>query len=298
MAQAVLHVAPATIELIRNQQIPKGDPLPVAKVAAIQAAKNTSQIIPYCHPLPVDFVGVDFQLLDASIEITVTVKAIYKTGVEMEALTAASTAALTIYDMTKMLDESMEITGVKLLKKTGGKSDFKQSSKDLRAAVLVLSDSVAAGSKEDLSGKLIVERLKAEGMELADYKIIADEPEQIAAAVKQYADEMSVSLVITTGGTGTSPRDQTPEAMSSVIEREVPGIAELIRSYGQERTPYSMLSRSKAGIRKNTLIINLPGSQNGVKESLDALFPSVLHTFKMLRGQGHDSKQKSTVKAK
>src|SRR5207248_7511418 len=102
--------SPRTIELIKKAEIPKGDPLPVAKVAAVQAAKNTSQIIPYCHPLPIDYVGVDFTIGKDHLAIDVTVKAVYKTGVEMEALTAASVAALTIYDMTKMLDEVMEMT--------------------------------------------------------------------------------------------------------------------------------------------------------------------------------------------
>lgn len=289
-ALATLKVSPSTVQLIKNGQIPKGDPLAVSKVAAVQAAKNTSQIIPYCHPLPIDYVGVEFQLNDDSIEVKTTVKAIYKTGVEMEALTAASVAVLTIYDMTKMLDEAMEIQSVRLVKKTGGKSDFKQSSRlEIRAAVLVMSDSIAKGKKEDISGQIIAERLKAEGIDVVDYCIIPDDPATIETTLKNYCDKMKLSLVVTTGGTGMSPRDQTPEAMSNVIEREAPGIAEAIREFGQERTPYSMLSRSRAGVRKHTLIINLPGSQNGVRESLDALFPAVLHAFKMLRGDGHPS---------
>src|SRR4030095_8611263 len=96
-AESTVKLSPATVALLKAGKIPKGDPLPIAKVAAIQAAKGTSQIIPYCHPLPVDFVGVEFKLDDAAVHTTVTVKAIYKTGVEMEALTAASVAALTLY---------------------------------------------------------------------------------------------------------------------------------------------------------------------------------------------------------
>lgn len=287
-AEATLKLSQQTIELIHKNKIPKGDPMAVAKVAGVQAAKNTSSIIPYCHPLPIDYVGVDFEFGEGLITVKATVKAIYKTGVEMEALTAASVAALTIYDMTKMLDDTMEIVGVKLLEKTGGKSDFKTKyDKPLRAAVLVLSDSIYAGKKSDLSGKLIVERLKKELVEVVDYKIIPDELEQIVAELIKYSDEMKLDLVMTTGGTGFSPRDCTPEAMLKVIEREVPGIPDAARYYGQERTPYSMLSRAKAGIRGKTLIVNLPGSKKGVADSLDALFPGMLHSFKMMWGGGH-----------
>lgn len=295
-AQAILKAAPETIMAIREHNIPKGDPLPVAKVAAIQAAKNCSQIIPYCHPLPIDYVGVDFHLHDDFIEVQCTVKTIYKTGVEMEALTAASVAVLTLYDMLKMLDEEMEIDTVRLLSKKGGKSDFKTGQdhlrKTLKTAVVVMSDSIASGRKEDLSGRLIVERLRHEGIEPEDYQVIPDDITHIQNLLISYADEKHLDLVLTTGGTGLSPRDNTPEAMKNVIEREVPGISEAVRGYGQERTPYSMLSRGVAGIRGKTLIINLPGSKNGVKESLDALFPSIFHAFKILRGGGHSSAQK------
>lgn len=292
-AQSVLKASPATIDLIRQNKIPKGDPLPVAKVAAVQAAKNTSQIIPYCHPLPIDYVGVEFDLKDAAIECLVTVKVIYKTGVEMEALTAASVAALTLYDMMKMLDEDMEIEGVKLLSKKGGKSDFRQNyERPVRAAVLVSSDSVAGGKKDDLSGKVIVERLEECGVEVALYQIIADEPALIEKALIHYSDELKLDLVMSTGGTGLSPRDCVPEVMARVIEKEIPGISEAARSYGQERTPYSMLSRGLAGVRGQTVIINLPGSKGGVADTLDAIMPAVLHAFHVIRGGGHRSAQK------
>jgi cyclic pyranopterin phosphate synthase len=290
-AQAILKAQPATLTAIREHTVPKGDPLPVAKVAAIQAAKNCSQIIPYCHPLPIDFVGVEFKLHDNFIEVLATVKTIYKTGVEMEALAAASVAVLTLYDMLKMLDEDMEIGSVRLLSKKGGKSDFRGGQdhlrKTLRTAVVVMSDSIATGKKQDLSGQMIVDRLRQEGLEVADYQIIPDDVQQIQSLLTHYADERQYDLVLTTGGTGLSPRDNTPEAMKQIIEREIPGITEALRSYGQDRTPYSMLSRGIAGVRGKTMIINLPGSRNGVKESLDALFPAILHAFKILRGGSH-----------
>jgi molybdenum cofactor biosynthesis protein MoaC len=288
IAQATLRVSPSTISLIKKNKIPKGNPLEVAKVAAIQGVKNTSQIIPYCHPLPVDFVGVEFALGKSQIVVTVEVKAIYKTGVEMEALTGASIAALTLYDMVKMLDADMEITGVKLLSKRGGKSDFKiKNGFRLRAAVLVMSDSVSAGKKKDESGKLIVERLKKLKIGIADYAVIPDDAKVITNKLLYYADKLKLDLVITTGGTGLAPRDNTPEAVRKIIEREIPGVSEAVRAYGQERTPYAMLSRSVAGVRGKTIFVSLPGSKNAVIEGLDAMFPALLHAFRMLRGEGH-----------
>lgn len=284
----MLKASPDTLRRIQSGDLPKADPLPIARVAAVQAAKNTSQIIPYCHPLPIDYVSVEFNLLADRIEVEVEVKAIYKTGVEMEALTAASVAVLTLYDMLKIIDEEMEITGVKLISKKGGKSDFKdRHSNKLRSAVLVMSDSISAGKKSDESGKLIQARLQQEGIDVVDYKIIPDDRDQIEQQVKDYADNQNLDLVITTGGTGLSPRDCTPEAMESLIERDVPGMAEAARSYGQERTPFSMLSRGRCGVRGKTLIINLPGSKGGVSDSLDALFPAALHAFNMMKAGGH-----------
>lgn len=123
-AEAILRAQRETLDSIRHGRVPKGDPLPVAKVAAVQAAKNTPSIIPYCHPLPLTHVGVEFELGEETIRITVTTKTDYKTGVEMEALTAVSAAALTLYDMLKQIDMGMSIESIRLLEKTGGKSDF------------------------------------------------------------------------------------------------------------------------------------------------------------------------------
>lgn len=287
-AQSRLNASPSLLEKIRNSEVPKGDPLPVAKVAAIQAAKNTHQIIPYCHPLPIEYVGVEFDLKDDHIIIDVHVKAIYKTGVEMEALTAASVAALTLYDMLKVFDESMEIASTRLVEKKGGKSDWKcDQHKRLKAAVLVVSDSVAAGKKQDVSGKLIVDRLEKEGVTVAQYKVVPDDEIAIEASVKEFADRGRYDCVISTGGTGLGPRDRTPEVIKRIVDMEIPGIAEAVRAYGQERMPMAMLSRSMAGVRGKTLIINLPGSSRAVQESLDALLPAVFHTISIMAGAGH-----------
>lgn len=288
VAEAVVSLDPATLGLIRDGRVPKGDPLEVARVAAVQAAKETSRIIPFCHPMPVDYVGVAFSLEQDRIRARAEVKAIHKTGVEMEALTAVSVAALTLYDMLKMLDKTMEISSVRLVSKSGGKSDWESEPPEgARAAVLVISDSVSHGEKVDRSGRLIVERLEAEGFQVPEYRIVPDEVAKISAAVKDFADKLKLDLVVTTGGTGPGPRDVTPEAMDGLIEREAPGISEAARAYGVERSPFAMLSRGRAGIRARTLIVTLPGSPSGVSESLDALFPALFHALRMIAGGGH-----------
>ena len=292
-AEATLTLAPETLLRMREGNVPKGDPMLVARVAAIQAAKNTSQIIPYCHNVPLTGTEVEFDLGEGTIVARVNVSAIYRTGVEIEAITAASVAALTLYDMLKMIDDTMQIGDVRVLSKDGGKGDFgTRYAEPLRAAVLVLSDSGAAGKKSDAAGRMIVERLEEHDVEIANYRVLPDDPEAASAQLIAYADEDGLDMVVTTGGTGFGPRDTTPEAMEQVIEREIPGIPEAVRAHGQERTPYSMLSRGRAGLRGHTLIINLPGSRNGVRESLDALLPAVLHSFKMIRGGGHDERSR------
>ncbi len=292
VAQASVQVGPGLIEKIQQGAIPKGDPLEVAKIAAVQAAKQTSAIIPYCHPLPLDFVGVEYELGEDRIEIIVTVKAIYKTGVEMEALTGASVAALTIYDMLKMFDEEMVIQGVRLLSKKGGKSDRRKGAgKGLRAAVLVIGDEIVSGKKEDTAGRMIAGRLDAESIVVEEYKKIPDDRDAIAKALIDYADRGGLDLVLTSGGTAFGASDFTPEVTESVVDRIIPGIPEALRAHGQQRSPYSMLSRGRAGIRDKTIIINLPGSTRGASESLDALFPGLKHSFRMLRGEGHSKKR-------
>lgn len=124
-------------------------------------------------------------------------------------------------------------------------------------------------------------------MEISDYIIIPDEKDEIVQRVKKYCSQ-NLNIVILTGGTGLSPRDITTESLQTLIENPIPGIAEAMRSYGQERTPYAMLSRSVAGLAGNTLVLGLPGSTQGAKESMEALFPAVLHIFRIMKGARHE----------
>jgi cyclic pyranopterin monophosphate synthase len=288
VALAVLKVNPSTISLIKKGKSPKGDIIEAAKISATMAAKRTWDLIPYCHPIPIDQVLVEVFLRQDSIEIAVEVKSVWKTGVEMESLTGACIGALTIYDMLKPVDDTLSIGSVRLLSKSGGIKDFHEhGNKKIKAAVLVISDSVASGKRIDKSGKAIVDKLLKGGVEVIEYKILPDDIHLIEHHLKEFCDDSRADLILTSGGTGLGPRDVTPEATYKVLEKEVIGISETTRAYGQRRLPLSMLSRGLSGVRGKTLIINLPGSVRAVSESMDSLFPGILHAFRMLEGHGH-----------
>lgn len=287
-ARAIVEMAPETVQRILNREVPKGDVLEFTKAAAMVGAKKTPELLLFCHNIPIEWIQTETEIKDGKrVIIDVTVQSTAQTGCEMEALTAASAAALTVYDMCKPIDKDMEILSVKLLEKTGGKSQFKEKvPEDMKAGVLVISDSVSAGKKQDTAGKNILNKLEEVGISNAEYKIVPDECEDIRNAVSEWC-ESGYQLVITIGGTGLSPRDNTPEAITPLIEKEIPGIMEAARNYGQTKTPYSMLSRGIAGLRGKTLILTLPGSSKGASESMNALFPYVIHLYKMMDGGKH-----------
>ncbi|WP_339893691.1 bifunctional molybdenum cofactor biosynthesis protein MoaC/MoaB [uncultured Algibacter sp.] len=289
VAQAIVKVSkPETIAAIENDTVPKGNVFAMSKAAGLLGVKRTPDILPDCHPLPIEFTGIEYEVNGLEIKVLFTVKTIYKTGVEVEAMHGASVVALNMYDMLKPIDKGIEIHAIKLVNKKGGKSDYKDKfRKDLTATVIVCSDSISAGHKEDKAGKAIIEKLESCDVKISDYIIIPDEKEVIQEKAKAY-QEQGIDLIIYTGGTGLSGRDVTPEALIPILDRRIPGIEEAIRNYGQDRMPYAMLSRSIAGTINNTLVLALPGSTNGAKESMDAIFPSVLHIFRILKGARHD----------
>ena len=271
----------ATIVAVLENSVPKGNVVESARVAALFGVKKTHELIPDCHPLPIEHAEVRFDISDMAITITMRVRTIYRTGVEVEAMHGASVAALTIYDMLKPIDKGITIDRIRLVEKKGGKSDWKDTfDKPTRAGVLVISDSVANGKKEDKAGAAIMERLKKLGVTVDVHAVCPDVPEEIATIVKAWAAE-GLDLILTTGGTGLSPRDRTPEAIAPILDREVPGIMEAARSYGQERMPLAIMSRGIAGMIGRTLVITLPGSTRGAQETMDALFPFVLHVVKV-----------------
>lgn len=286
-AKAVVNINANTAVLIGQGKSPKGDIVEAAKIAATSGAKKTSDLIPYCHPIPLDHIGVQVSVKSQAIEVEVEVKSIWKTGVEMEALSGACIGALTVYDMLKPIDDSLFISSVKLVQKSGGIGEFAIEGNKIRAGVIVVSDSVAAGKRADKSGKFIVKTLKDRRIDVVKYKIVPDESSVIEDLLVKYSDDLHLNLILTTGGTGLGMRDVTPEATRKVIEKEITGIAEGSRAFGQRRTPLSMLSRGVAGVRGRSLIINVPGSLKAVSESLEFLFPGLEHAFKMMEGHGH-----------
>ena len=282
MAEAIVRVSTQdTIDAITSKTVEKGDVFEMSKTAGLFAVKKTAEMIPDCHPMPVEYTGITFEIEGLTIRVKIIVKTIYKTGVEVEAMHGASVVALTMYDMLKPIDKGIEIENIRLIKKRGGKSDFKNLlDEQLMAAVVVCSDTISAGDKEDKAGKAIIEKLEAFDILSPEYVIIPDDTDKITATVEGFC-KGGMNLVIVAGGTGLSPRDNTPEALKSLIDKEVPGIMEAARAHGQDRIPYSMLSRGVAGMHKNTLILAIPGSTNGAKETMDALLPGILHIFKV-----------------
>lgn len=162
----------------------------------------------------------------------------------------------------------------------------------MRAAIITSSDSGYEGKRADLSGPVIKEILEANGYEIVHTILLPDDREMLAKEMARIADEGLAELIVTTGGTGFSPRDCMPEATADVTERAVPGIPEAMRAYSMTITPRAMLSRAAAGIRKSTLIVNLPGSPKAVRESLEYIVPALRHGLEILTGEAADCARK------
>jgi cyclic pyranopterin phosphate synthase len=272
---------PEVIALVRSDDLPKADVLATARIAGISAAKRTSELIPLCHQLALSSVSVDFELHDDSIEISATAKTTGKTGVEMEALTAVAIAGLTLHDMTKAVDPHSVLGEIRLVEKTGGKTS--RTVRRSTAAVVVASTAGAAGERHDTTGPVIAEWLEARGFAVDGVTVVADSG--VAAELERVVGT-APAVVITTGGTGVSPTDVTPEATRRLLDRELPGVAESIRARGLPHTPKAALSRGLAGTAGGTVIVNLPGSAGGVADGLSVLDELLEHLVAQVAGGG------------
>jgi cyclic pyranopterin phosphate synthase len=300
VATATVRMRPDTLGTLLDGGGPKGDALVTARLAGIAGAKRTADLIPLCHPLPLDRVDVEITPdRDAgTLQVTAEARATARTGVEMEALTAASVAALTLYDMAKGLQRDIVIEQVELLEKEGGASGTYRAPAEVvasagdveaahEAAVVTCSNRAAAGEREDTSGPAVVSALNDAGFDVApEALVVADDADLIASTLAELADA-GHRLVVTTGGTGLTPTDVTPGATRHVIDRELPGLAELMRAAGRDSTPMAALSQAVAGARGACLIVNVPGSVRGATESLAALLPVLRHALDQLSGGDH-----------
>jgi len=296
LAAATVRMRPETLAALLDAGGPKGDALVTARLAGIGAAKRTAELIPLCHPLPLDH--LDVELVPDRDAGTVTIRAeaaaTARTGVEMEALTAASIAALTLYDMGKALQRDIVIERIELLEKAGGRSGEYHAGEVSEAApaaheavVVTCSNRSASGERPDASGPALVAALAEAGFEVApDAMVLPDDQARIAELLRNLV-AAGHRLVLTTGGTGLSRGDVTPSATRSVIDREVPGLVELMRVAGLASTPMAALSRGVAGTAGATLIVNLPGSPGGALESFAALRPVLRHALDQLAGSDH-----------
>jgi len=303
VAEASVRMRPEVLAALLDAAGPKGDALVVARLAGIGAAKRTAELIPLAHPIPLDLVQVE-PTADrgaGTLSFRAEVRATARTGVEMEAMTAAAVAALTVYDMAKALQRDIVIERIRLLEKEGGRSgDYRArdamaspraahpgAAAPHEATVVVVSTRAAAGTRPDTVGPQLVERLAAEGWNVAPAPtVVADDEAVLSRLLGELADS-GYRLIVTTGGTGLTPTDRTPEATNRTADRLVPGLAELMRSAGLASTPQAALSRGIVAARGVTLVVNLPGSPAGASESLDAVMPVLRHAVDQLRGADH-----------
>ncbi len=318
-ARATVRMSPAVAAAVRDGSGPKGEVLTVARLAGIQAAKQTGLLIPLAHPLALTFVDVAASVdADAGVvELIGEARTSAETGVEMEAMTAVSVAALTVYDMVKGLERGIEIEQIVLLEKQGGRSDYRREQAGLAqdtheraapghppappipqtaappprravrggAALLTISTSRAAGAGgEDESRPAMALLVTELGIEVRSAETIPDERELIESRLLTLSEDPDCVLILTSGGTGVSPTDVTPEATRAVIEREIPGLAEAMRMASLPHTGNWMLSRMVAGVRGETLIVNLPGSPAAIEQIGEEIAAPLLHALELIAG--------------
>lgn len=306
VATGSIHVGASAYALIRDRQLPKGDALILAEVAGIQGAKGASQLMPLCHPMGLDHVQIITELdeSEASVRVYCTARTTARTGVEMEALAGVNAALLTIWDLTKMVEPDLRITDVCLLAKVGGKSGCWMNPDRARipewvtalvaptpmplldgivAEVIVLSDRASTGVYEDKSGPVARQLLEASGAHIHAVTVIPDEPSLLQEQIRSIKASGKTRLIITSGGTGVSGRDSTPETVAAIADKLIPGVGELLRSSGAAFTPFSWSSRSIGATLGNVLIITLPGSPKAVKEGLDVLGPLLKHLLTIIQ---------------
>jgi len=310
IAEGSIYVGESAFDLIAQRTLPKGDVLILAEMAGIQGAKMTPQLIPLCHPLNLDQVQISTALdqKNSIIKVYCRVSAYAKTGVEMEALAGVNAALLCIYDLTKMVEPALTIKDIRLLVKQGGKHGLWFHSDGIpeeinhlmpttkipeytgiKASIIKTSDRASQGLYSDtdelISG--VEKKLTDLGMQVIATKILPNEPEQIQQYLISHIEQHAPHLVFTLGGTGLSTRDTTPDSITQICSRQIPGLSELLRLEGSKYTEHAWLSRSIVGMRNNSLIITLPGKPKAAIEGITILQLVLSHAIKSIIGKAH-----------
>lgn len=303
------------VQAVESNSTEKGDVLKIAELAGIMAAKRTSELIPLCHSIRLENVRIQCTL-DAQgkkVKILAFAKAADVTGVEMEALTGVSVAALTVYDMCKGLDKGMCIEGIRLLRKSGGKSgDYvgadapgqptacdgeeargRKNGKTIRAAVLTVSDKGARGEREDTAGPALCSLLDSIGAEPVCKAVVPDDRAAIRDILREWVTQ-GIHLILTTGGTGLAARDVTPDVLTEMADRVVPGLGELMRLESLKHTANAPLSRGLAVTCAQSLILAFPGSKKGAMQCFEAVSSSLRHAVGILNGWDSECQEHST----
>lgn len=283
-AAGFVKLPPEALARVKEGSVQKGDVREAARLAGMMAVKRTPDLLPHCHPVGVLRAEVTATIAEDGIELVSEVETVSATGVEMEALTAVSVAALTVYDMLKAhaKAEQMKIGNIRLVEKKGGKSSFSRVARGMTAAILVMSDTVAAKKKPDTAGASVRDRLAEAGFQIAAYEVLPDDREQIRARVQHHVAQKT-DCILTVGGTGLGPRDFTVDVVEPMLTTPLPGFMEAARSFGQSRTPYAMLSRGVAGLAGSSFVATFPGSRRGAEETLAAVLPGLIHLLDVCR---------------
>lgn len=282
-AMSTIHVPAFCIPLVRERRTEKGDAIEAARFAATMAVKRTWELIPLCHPLPIQDVKVHFELGTDRIDSEVMVRAIANTGVEMEALSGASVAALTFYDMLKPhAGTRLSIDNVHLIEKLGGKSHY------LRHIDAPAGGAVLAASASALpTAEAVCERLTSAGIRCAAPEAIADDEPAFEQSVRRHA-HAGIALLALVGGVDLTDTGDTAGRLRPLLERPLPGLTETARHHLQSRSPYGMLMRGCGGLIGDTIVVTLPADAATADEYLDALIPGLVHAIATLR-QAHQA---------
>lgn len=306
VASGAIKVGSLALGKIKDKSLPKGDVLALAEVAGIMGAKRTPEMLPMCHTLPLDQVSIHCLPIEPdSVHVYCQVTAHAKTGVEMEAIVGVQAALATIWDLVKGTEPALTIGNIRLLVKEGGKSGLwvnpegvpewlrsqfppDQVMAGVKTAILVMSDRAAKGVYEDKSGPLLVKLLTDDGADISDYRVIPDDKAAISDALHDICSVHRPKLVITSGGTGPGRRDVTPDVLDTICDRVLDGFGEMLRHESASYTDTAWLSRMKAVMMGDTLVVALPGSPKAVAECWEILRPFMAHALKMIEGQGHE----------